>query len=40
MPQVPPPKLSSKLGNFNFTTYKGDIYEIQMLSPDIQVIGL
>jgi hypothetical protein len=40
MRQVSPPKISLKLGNFSFQTYKGNIYGIQMLFPEIKVFGL
>ncbi len=38
MPQVSPPKISLKSGNFNFTTCKGNIYGIQMWSTAIHRI--
>ncbi len=40
MCQVSPPKILLKSGDFKFTTYKGDIYWIQMSPPEIEVIGL
>jgi hypothetical protein len=40
MGQVSPPKSYLKIGNFNFTTCKGNIYGIQMSPPGTEVTGL